>query len=145
MNGGLGEVISQPPLHFDGVGVFPSSNSIKIKIMAGTTVTRQRVAPTQTTQPERTGKFVESLSLENFKKLFGITKLQIKANPVVGKAPLMYADELNIVGAVSLAWTSDIPLSECKYSRLEDGEEDVWILCLPGSGGINAWDTLAEG
>ncbi len=147
MNGGLGEVISQPPLHFDGVGVFPSSNSIKIKIMAGTTVTRQNrnqaptVQPTQTVV-ERTGTIVANFTLNQFKLDFGVTKLEVKENPTNGK--LCMYDGINVLGAVSSKWSADVPVTDLQIIKIEDEGEDIYVLSLRGSGGISEWDTLAS-
>ena len=147
MNGGLGEVISQPPLHFDGVGVFPSSNSIKIKIMAGTTVTRQNRKQAPTVQPtqtvvERTGTIVANFTLNQFKFDFCVTKLEVKENPTNGK--LCMYDGINVLGAVSSKWSADVPVTDLQIIKIEDDGEDIYVLSLRGSGGISEWDTLAS-
>ena len=140
MNGGLGEVISQPPLHFDGVGVFPSSNSIKIKIMAETTVTRQNRKQAPTVQPtqtvvERTVTIVANFTLNQF-------KLEVKENPTNGK--LCMYDGINVLGAVSSKWSADVPVTDLQIIKIEDEGEDIYVLSLRGSGGISEWDTLAS-
>jgi len=152
MNGGLGEVISQPPLHFNGVGVFPSSNSIKIKIMAVTTTpTRtgnrgaaaQNVAPTQTTQQDNyRGKIVANLTINQFKLDFGIKSFEVKQNPDTG-ALCMY-DGVNVLGATGKKYDADLAAEDLQIIKIEDEGEDVYVLTKRGSGGISDWDTLAS-
>jgi len=119
--------------------------------MAGTTTpTRQQqrgaaaqpnVKPTETVA-ERTGNIVANFTINQFKLDFGVNKFEIKQNPTNGK--LCMYDGINVLGAVSSKWSPDLAIEDLQIVKIEDEGEDIYVLSLRGSGGINEWDTLAS-
>ncbi len=96
---------------------------------------------------DRTGKFVRTLSIEQFKGEVGIDKIQVRKNPVTGT--LFFTGVVGDIpqpgsmGAVSSRWPCDKPV----VSYIEDTDSNgeikyLWLLHQLGEGGAEVLASL---